>query len=74
MMYEVEDVYTCNGCDDEVEMSLSGEINAGMAMLTGNCPVCGHEIETDWVEVPEGYGYDPDSLADQQRDEDAWGR
>jgi hypothetical protein len=55
-------------------MSLSGEINAGMAILMGNCPVCGHEIETDWVEVPEGYGYDPDSLADQQRDEDAWGR
>jgi DNA polymerase III alpha subunit (gram-positive type) len=39
-MYEVTDVYSCARCD-EVETFMSGEIFDGVAMLSGNCPLCG---------------------------------
>lgn len=39
-MFTVTDVYSCSGCG-EVETVMSGEVFDNVAMLSGDCPLCG---------------------------------
>lgn len=56
--YNEIDIYTCNFCEEDIEMHMVGTVEDGHLVATGTCPNCNNEVV---LEVDDYYTEaDPD--------------